>query len=106
MPRPDAVTPAVRQQVLDRDRQCVAALLDRSHQCRDTWGEPHSPWDRARLTIEHVKDEPMMGKRAPSDPGHLVAMCHGGNAVEHWGSANRGLCLAYLAGCIAGERAA
>lgn len=85
--------------ILHRDGACVAWLLaPKSHQCRDKWGEPHDPRDLSRLTLEHVKDEPMMGKRAPSDEAHLVAMCHSGNAVELWGSANRDLCRAYLIG--------
>ena len=25
--------------------------------------------------VDHVKDQPMMGKRAPDDAAHLVAMC-------------------------------
>ena len=33
-------------------------------------------------TVDHVKDGPMMGKRAPSDEHHLVAMCSFHN-VEH-----------------------
>lgn len=29
--------------------------------------------------VDHVKDEPMMGKRAPDDEFHLVAMCQNHN---------------------------
>lgn len=93
-----SVTPALREAILRRDRQCLAALLDRSHQCRDQWGQPCSPRLESALTIEHVKDEPMMGKRAPSDPGHLVALCWDANVVSLWGSAHRDLLRAYLAG--------
>ena len=28
-----------------------------------------------RQEVDHVKDQPMMGKRAPDDEFHLVAMC-------------------------------
>lgn len=28
-----------------------------------------------KQTVDHVKDAPMMGKRAPDDLEHLVAMC-------------------------------
>lgn len=98
MPPRDKVTPAIRETVMVRDGQCVAALLDRSHQCRDQWGTPHSPYRLASMTLEHVKSEPMMGVRSPSDPEHLVAMCHSGNVIELWGSKNRDLLRAYLAG--------
>ncbi len=75
---PDPVTPEVREAVLRRDRGCVLALLQPlSHSCRDAWGNYHSMWDQDVLTLEHVKDADAlsMGKRAPSDPQHLVALC-------------------------------
>ena len=73
---PDPVTPEVREAVLRRDVGCVLATLDPQHHvCRDAWGNPHLPFDLSKLTLEHVKDELMMGKRAPSDPQHLVALC-------------------------------
>jgi len=75
----DPVTTEVRAFVLARDRGCVAAKLDRQHECRDMWGNPHAPGDLARLTLEHVKDELRMGRRAPSDSAHLVALCYGAN---------------------------
>lgn len=98
MSRRDAVTPDMRAEVLLRDGGCVAALLDRSHQCRDQWGTPHAPHAAHLLTLEHVKDEPRMGVRALSDPEHMVAMCYSGNVIEVWGSANRDVLRAYLAG--------
>jgi hypothetical protein len=30
-------------------------------------------------TVDHVKDAPMMGRRAPDDPRHLIAMCEAHN---------------------------
>lgn len=102
--RHDPVTPLLRDAILERDGQCVAALLDRSHQCRDAFAQPHSPFDRSRLTIEHVKDEPMMGRRAPSDPMHLTVLCWSANVIDLWGSANRDLVRAYLMGCAASMR--
>lgn len=75
----DPVTPALRDAVLARDGACVAWLIDRSHVCRDAWGRPHSPRALAMLTLEHVKDQLMAGRRAPSDPAHLVALCYGAN---------------------------
>lgn len=77
--KPDPVTAAVRWAVMHRDGACILSTLDRDHVCRDKWGEMHPPTDTRRLTVEHVKSELRMGKRAPSDLGHLVAMCHAGN---------------------------
>lgn len=75
----DPVTPALREAVLRRDGRCVAAILDRSHECRDQWGTPHDPRALGKLTLEHVKEALRMGKRAESDEAHLVALCYGAN---------------------------
>lgn len=75
----DPVTAVVRWSVMRRDGGCVLALLDPEHRCRDKWGNPHAPTATRSLTVEHVKDSLRMGKRAPSDLDHLVAMCHAGN---------------------------
>ena len=72
---PDPVTPEVREAVLKRDQCCVLYQLDDDHYCKDAWGNRHDPSDMSKLTLEHVKDELAMGKRAPSDPQHLVALC-------------------------------
>jgi hypothetical protein len=72
---PDPVTAEVREAVLRRDTCCVLYMLDREHVCRDAWGNFQYPDDLDKLTLEHVKDELAMGKRAPSDPQHLVALC-------------------------------
>lgn len=53
--------------LMARDRGCVPARL----------GAP-DPCD-GRLTIEHVKSESMIGKRAPSDKWHTVLACLGHN---------------------------
>jgi hypothetical protein len=53
--------------------------LDPEHTCRDQWGYPHASNDLDKLTLDHVKDQPRIGRRAPSDPGHLVAMCWASN---------------------------
>lgn len=78
-PPRDPVTPDVRAAVMGRDGGCVLAGLDLTHQCRDQWGNPHSPTDLSRMTLEHVKDELRMGVRAASDPMHLVVMCWSAN---------------------------
>lgn len=75
----DPVTPALRDEVLRRDGGCVVALIEPEHVCRDRWGTPHAASDRSKLTLEHVKDELRMGRRAPSDAAHLVALCYGAN---------------------------
>ncbi len=83
----DPVSPSVREAVLRRDGGCVAAILDPLHVCRDSWGTPHR-WDIVRLlTVDHVKDQPRLGVRAPSDAGHMVAMCHAGNL--YWAPTHR-----------------
>ena len=50
-----------------RDRGCKAPALGATDPC---WG---------RLTIEHVKFESMVGKRAPSDKFHTLLLCLGHN---------------------------
>lgn len=77
--RKDPVTPETHAAVLVRDRACVLSKRDPEHVCRDQWGNRHDPDDLARLSLEHVKSELRAGRRAPSDPAHLVAMCHGAN---------------------------
>lgn len=49
--------------LLARDRTCVPARLGAPDPCS------------GRLTIEHVKTESMMGKRAPSDQWHTLLAC-------------------------------
>ena len=81
--RPDPVTPAVRLAVLTRDRDCVAYRLGATDYCS------------GRLTLDHVKDQPRMGKRAPSDPAHLVALCWH-HHLDGWATAHRPELRAYL----------
>lgn len=52
--------------LLGRDRGCIPATLG-AGACS------------GRLTIEHVKDHAMTGKRAPSDPQHTLLACLGHN---------------------------
>jgi len=51
---------------------CIVALLDPSASVRCS----------GRTTVDHVKDAPMMGRRAPSDMGHLVALCEWHNVIH------------------------
>lgn len=78
----DAVTPEVRAEVFARDQRCVLSIMDAAHVCYNAWGERHDSGDLDRLTLEHVKDKLRMGKRAPSDPAHLVALCGYRNAIR------------------------
>jgi hypothetical protein len=79
------VTPELREAVLRRDGECFLAKIEPGHICRDIWGVAHAPDDLNRLTLEHVKDASMMGRRAPSDAAHLVALC----AAANFGVPNR-----------------
>lgn len=90
------VTPELHEYVLQRDRQCLAARVDPDHACRDAWGNPHAPNDLRKLTLDHVKDHPRLGLRAPSTRYHLVAVCHAANVLG-WCSANRAIERDWLA---------
>lgn len=84
--RRDPVTPEVALTVLRRDSGCVAVSL----------GE--SPSDcGGRLTLDHVKDAPRMGKRAPSDPAHLVSLCEQHHLWTGWATSHRPALRLYLA---------
>lgn len=91
----DKVTPEVRDAVLRRDGMCFAAMIDEEHECRDRFGMPHRPDNLRLLTLDHVHDAATMGKRAPSDPAHLVALCASANNFG-WASAHRREERAYL----------
>jgi hypothetical protein len=79
----DPVTPEVYEAVFLRDGQCVISTFDEAHVCRDAWGDRHEPDDIPRLTLDHVKSNLMLGRRAASDPAHLVVMCGWTNVVLH-----------------------
>jgi len=83
--RRDPVTRDVALAVLRRDNGCVAVWLGESG--RDC---------RGRLTLDHVKDEPRMGKRAPSDMGHLVALCEYHHLETGWATSHRPELREYL----------
>jgi hypothetical protein len=87
--RKDPVTHEVALAVFQRDRGCVAVEL----------GEWASSC-KGRLTLDHVREQPMMGKRAPSDMAHLVALCEfhhtGSKAGSNWATSHRPLLREYL----------
>jgi hypothetical protein len=79
-PEADKVSPELHAAVLRRDRMCVMArMAPEGHKCKTVWGREHAPDDLALLTIEHVHDTAMMGKRAPSDLAHCIALCGAAN---------------------------
>ena len=87
----DPVTPVLALAVLQRDGGCVAVAL----------GEPESNCG-GRLTLDHVKDQPRMGKRAPSDEAHLVSLCEQHHLWSGWATSHRPELREYLRGCISG----
>ena len=90
------VTPELHAAVLIRDKACLLSRIEPDHLCRDTWGNPHAAGDLAKLSVEHVHDGyGMMGKRAPSDMAHLVALCAAAN-VGVPSKAQRAAFRAYL----------
>lgn len=96
----DPVSPEDRADVFSRDKGCVLFWLEPGHECKDQWGNRHDPGDLARLSIEHVKPQLMAGKRAPSTPDHLVALCMAAN-LRPPTKAQRVLMREYLAGISA-----
>jgi hypothetical protein len=50
-----------------------------------------------RTTLDHVKDQPMMGKKAPDDEWHLTALCLYHNSFVPPSRAFRTFQRAYLA---------
>ena len=83
--RKDPVTPELRLAVLQRDGDCVAFQFAATDECR------------GRLTLDHVKDQPMMGKRAPSDLAHLVTVCEH-HHLDGWATSHRPELREYLRG--------
>lgn len=95
----DPVTPALHEYIVERDTRyaggCVAAYLDPSHGCRNEWGTPFPP-ESVPLTLDHVQEGyGRMGKRAPSDKGHLVSLCYYAH-LNGWATSNRDALRWYL----------
>ena len=86
----DRVTPKTALAVFTRDGECVAVKL----------GAPAAGC-RGRLTLDHVRAHPMMGKRAPSRPESMVALCEGHHldtrAGANWATSHRPELRLYLA---------
>jgi len=96
--RRDPVTSELREAVFARDTRalypygiefgsgplCVAPML--SFEC--------GPCD-GPATLDHVKDQPRMGKRAPSDAAHLVTLCWH-HHLDGWATSHRPELRVYL----------
>lgn len=52
--------------------------------CRSAFGVPVDPTRVSGLTLDHVKDELRMGKRAPDDPAHLWTICAHHHVTTSW----------------------
>jgi hypothetical protein len=85
--RRDRVTPELAAEVFALDGGCVAVKLGASPS--DCGG---------RLTLDHIKDQPRMGKRAPSDLAHLASVCENHHLWNGWATSHRPELRAYLAG--------
>lgn len=90
----DPVPPELARYVLERDHGCVLAILALrgrivlATSCRDRYGTPVdgrfvSSFERI-LTIAHVRDRAggRLGKRPPSTPRRLAAICYGHHLSE------------------------
>lgn len=96
----DPVTPELRAYVFSRDLGCLVARLVYAHElslelagpCMSQYGRvlglliEVAPGLRDDLlTIAHVRDRGMggrLGKRPPSVPRHLAAVCHGHHTLH------------------------
>ena len=86
MPHKDPVPHNLWLAVIKRDQGCIAPLVDPSGSgmCSGRW------------TLDHVKSQPMMGKRAPSDLAHLVTLCERHHLQTGWATSHRPLLREYL----------
>ena len=80
LPRPSDPMPA-----------CPAWVIDPS-----VWGTCYGEWN-----LDHVKDQPMIGQKAPDDEEHLISMCcahdeRGARQGRVWNTAHREGQRAYL----------
>ena len=72
------MNPALREFVLRRDDGCVATRAN-SRFWATRWpmlqGLPDPGPCEGRITLDHVKDDLALGKKAPDDPWHLWSVC-------------------------------
>lgn len=93
----------VRSEVIARDRQCMAPVLDpEAHGCADQWGGRMDPGQVLLLEMDYVRRD-AVGSRHELACDH-VALCpghHRGTGPTSgfvWATANRGLLAGYLRG--------
>lgn len=101
MKRRDPVTFALREAVIARDGyRCVAPVIDATAgECRSAFGDAMEYAGGYRVThleLDHVKDEPRMGRRAESDAAHLVTLCPWHHRDSGWATSRRGMLREYL----------
>jgi hypothetical protein len=96
-PRTNTMSAESHDRVIAMDGQCVTILLDPfAGVCHDRFGNPHVSWDRHLLTVDHVKDAPMMGDSEDRDDvTKCVALCYH-HHLNGWATANRPLLRLYL----------
>lgn len=90
----------MRQAVLERDQGCVARLffpvVATGRVAFHGTTEMHYDECAGKLTLDHVQDGyGRMGKRAPSDPAHLVTLC-AHHHLDGWATSHRPELRAYL----------
>jgi len=88
-----------RKFLASRQSICLVELFEKT-----LVGEGHRPLSQhcsGRTTLDHVKDQPMMGKKAPDDEYHLVALCYHHNSYHPPSRKLRAFQRAYLADCRA-----
>lgn len=96
-PHKDPVTIELRNAVIHRDRQQCYKRMGKYDPCVAGFLFPtESTSCSISLTLDHVKDEPRMGKRAPSDEQHLVTLCSYHHLESPWATSNRPALRWYL----------
>lgn len=97
-PRRNNMSRESHDAVIRRDGQCVAQVLDPSAGlCRDPFGRVQVSWDTAHLTVDHLKDGPMMGQSEDrDDPNRAVTLCYGHHIAGGWATSHRPLLRVYL----------
>lgn len=96
-PKSDPVTPELRDRVMSRDSWESFRRTKSAYPCVAGFLSPGaSAMCFGPLTLDHVKDEPRMGKRAPSDDRHLVTLCRYHHIDSEWATSHRPLLRWYL----------
>ena len=120
----DPVSPDMREAVFGRDRRFMAAAMEQldygtiwvggrlmayaPHRSKGMVVCPAAYIEVAQLgkcwgrwTLDHIRSQPRLGRRAPSDMAHLISLCQshmedGMKAGHQWNTANRPAIRKYL----------